>query len=73
MVDDLLAAAWKFGQLFANHICRGLPAAGDKWHMDEVVLTIAGVKHWLWRAVDQNGIVLDIEVAPFGWTGWRQS
>ena len=28
--------------------------------MDEVVLTIAGVKHWLWRAVDQTGTVLDI-------------
>jgi len=28
--------------------------AGDKWHLDEVVLTIAGVKHWLWRAVDQT-------------------
>ena len=34
--------------------------AGDKLHMDEVVLTIAGKKHWLWRAVDQNGMVLDI-------------
>ena len=33
---------------------------GDKWHFDEVVLTITGVKHWLWRAVDQNGMVLDI-------------
>jgi len=30
--------------------------------LDEVVLTIAGVKHWLWRAVDQNGTVLDILV-----------
>ena len=52
----------KFGQGFANHILRRLPAAGDKWHRDEVVLTIAGVKHWLWRAVDQNGMVLDILV-----------
>ncbi len=31
---------------------------GDKWHLDEVVLAIAGRKHWLWRAVDQ-GFVLD--------------
>ena len=31
-------------------------------HMDEVVLTISGVKHWLWRAVDQTGRVLDILV-----------
>lgn len=75
MVNELLAArgiivshetvrqwALKFGQGFANQIRRRLPAAGDKWHLDEVVLTIAGVKHWLWRAVDQNGIVLDILV-----------
>ena len=75
MVDELLAAcgilvshetvrqwALKFGQGFANQIRRRLPAAGDKWHLDEVVLTIAGVKHWLWRAVDQNGMVLDILV-----------
>jgi putative transposase len=34
----------------------------DKWHLDEVALKIAGQKHWLWRAVDQNGIVLDILV-----------
>jgi putative transposase len=29
------------------------------WHLDEVVVTIAGQKHWLWRAVDQDGYVLD--------------
>jgi len=75
MVDELLAArgiivshetvrqwALKFGQVFANQIRRRLPVAGDKWHLDEVVLTIAGVKHWLWRAVDQDGMVLDILV-----------
>ncbi len=75
MVDELLAArgiivshetvrqrALKFGQAFANQIRRRLPCAGDKWHLDEVVLTSAGVKHWLWRAVDQNGMVLDILV-----------
>src|SRR3954447_20720807 len=32
------------------------------WHLDEVVITIAGQKHWLWRAVDQDGLVLDILV-----------
>jgi len=75
MVDELLAArgiivshetvrqwALKFGQAFANQIRRRLPAAGDKWHMDEVVLTISGVKHWLWRAVDHTGVVIDILV-----------
>lgn len=73
MVDERLAArgilvshetmrqwALKFGQAFANQIGRRLPAAGDTWHMEEVVLTIAGVKHWLWWAVDQTRTVLDI-------------
>ena len=36
--------------------------AGDKWHLDEVAIKIAGKKPWLWRAVDQDGIVLDILV-----------
>jgi putative transposase len=74
-VDEILAArgimvshetvrqwARKFGQDFANQIRRRLPAAGDKWHLDEVVVKIAGVKHWLWRAVDQTGMVLDVLV-----------
>ena len=39
-----------------------LPRCGDKWHLDEVVLSIAGKKHWLWRAVDQEGLVLDVLV-----------
>src|SRR5215469_13270553 len=43
-------------------IRRRLPRIGDKWHLDEVVLKIAGVKHWLWRAVDQTGVVLDVLV-----------
>ena len=45
----------KFGQAFANRIRRRLPRTGDKWHLDEVAITIAGEKHWLWRAVDQTG------------------
>src|SRR5918911_1017493 len=52
----------KFGQAFANQIRRRLPQAGDKWHLDEVAVKIAGVKHWLWRAVDQDGFVLDVLV-----------
>jgi putative transposase len=54
--------ALKFGQDFANQIRRHLPAPGDKWHLDEVVISIGGQKHWLWRAVDQHGAVLDILV-----------
>jgi putative transposase len=75
MVEEMLAArgilvshetvrqwALKFGQSFANEIRRRIPAAGDKWHLDEVVISIAGRKHGLWRAVDQHGVVLDILV-----------
>ena len=39
-----------------------LPAVGEKWHRDEVALTIAGRKPWLWCVVDQTGRVLDIPV-----------
>lgn len=75
MVEEVLAArgilvshevmqqwALKFSQNFAHQIRRRLPVPGDKWHLDEVVISIAGQKHWLWRAVDQHGIVLDILV-----------
>src|SRR5215208_4157819 len=75
MVEDMLAARgivvshetvrqWgrKFGQAFANQIRRRLPRAGDKWHLDEVEVKIAGQKHWLWRAMDQTGMVLDVLV-----------
>jgi putative transposase len=36
--------------------------AGDKWHLDEVALKICSKRHWLWRAVDLHGVVLDILV-----------
>src|SRR5262249_2909548 len=41
---------------------RRRPGRGDKWHLDEVFLTINGERHYLWRAVDQDGNVLDILV-----------
>ena len=31
-------------------------------HLDEVAIRIAGAQHWLWRAVDQSGMVLDVLV-----------
>ena len=52
----------KFGQTFANGLRRRRPKPGDKWHLDEVVLKIKGKLGYLWRAVDQNGVVLDILV-----------
>jgi putative transposase len=52
----------KFGQAYANELRRRRPRPGDKWHLDEVFLTIHGARHYLWRAVDQEGHVLDILV-----------
>ncbi len=52
----------KFGQQFANDLRRKRPRPGDKWHMDEVFIRINGEVHYLWRAVDQYGDVLDILV-----------
>jgi putative transposase len=44
----------KFGQDYANQLKRRRPRPGDKWHLDEVFLTINGQLHYLWRAVDQD-------------------
>jgi transposase-like protein len=52
----------KFGQQYANQLRRRRPRPGDKWHLDEMVLTIKGERHHLWRAVDQAGNILDILV-----------
>ncbi len=51
--------ALKFGPDYARRLRRKRPNRRDIWHLDEVVVTIAGQKHWLWRAVDQDGYVLD--------------
>jgi putative transposase len=52
----------KFGQAYANALRQRHPRPGDKWHLDEVFLTIHGERQYLWRAVDQDGYVLDILV-----------
>ena len=52
----------KFAASFADRLRRRRPRPGDKWHMDEVFIRIQGVQHYLWRAVDQGGVVLDILV-----------
>jgi putative transposase len=56
----------KFGRQFAAGVWRRRARTGDKWHLDEVFLKINGVTYYLWRAVDQNGIVLDILFNPDG-------
>ncbi len=76
MVEDLLATrgvvvshqtarlwAETFGRAFTNEIRRRSSGRlGDKWHLDEAVVSIRGKKHWLWRAVDQDGFVLEVLV-----------
>ncbi|WP_405691534.1 IS6 family transposase [Streptomyces sp. NBC_00057] len=50
----------KFGQAYADGLRRRRPRPGDKWHLDEVFVKISGEQKYLWRAVDQDGNVLDI-------------
>ncbi|MEW2491633.1 IS6 family transposase [Streptomyces sp. NPDC048411] len=52
----------KFGQAYADGLRRRRPRPGDKWHLDEVFIKINGKRQYLWRAVDQDGTVLDILV-----------
>jgi putative transposase len=52
----------KFGEAFAAKLRRRRPKPGDTWHLDEVFLRINGVLRYLWRAVDQHGVVLHILV-----------
>jgi putative transposase len=75
MVEEMLAArvicvtyetvrrrGKKFGKAFSDQLRQRAPARGDKWHLDEVLVSIAGEQHWLWCAVDQNGFLLDVLV-----------
>ncbi|GAA3594113.1 IS6 family transposase [Streptomyces osmaniensis] len=52
----------KFGQAYGHSLRRRRPQPGDKWHLDEVFIKINGVQKYLWRAVDADGMVLDILV-----------
>jgi transposase-like protein len=56
--------AWcrKFGAEFARRLRKRRPKPGDVWHLDEVFIRINGLLYYLWRAVDQHGVVLDILV-----------
>jgi transposase-like protein len=76
-VEDLLAErglqvsnetvrrwALKFGPLIARNLRRGRPRPHDRWHLDEMVVSIAGRRMYMWRAVDSEGEVLDVLVQP---------
>src|ERR1700747_549020 len=74
-VEDLLAErgldisyetvrSWvlKFGPVIARRLQRRRPRPSDRWHLDEMVVRIAGKRMYLWRAVDHEGEVLDMLV-----------
>ena len=74
-VEDLLAGRgldisyetvrrWflKFGAPIARNLRHMRPTPSDYWHLDEMVIVIRGRRHWLWRAVDNEGEVLDFLV-----------
>jgi putative transposase len=52
----------KFGLVIARRLRRCRPRPSDRWHLDEVVVRIAGKRMYLWRAVDHEGEVLDMLV-----------
>ena len=52
----------KFGHAYAGRIRRNRPRPSDRWHLDEVFVRIRGKIHYLWRAVDDEGEVLDVIV-----------
>ena len=52
----------KFGPLFANNLRKSRPAPSARWHLDEMVVRIRGERLYLWRAVDDEGEVLDMPV-----------
>ena len=78
-VEDLLAErgitvsyeairswCWKFGPAYARTLRRREGRLGDIWHVDELFIMIRDERHYLWRAVDQDGDVLDILVTRHG-------
>src|SRR5262249_55218390 len=54
----------KFGIEYARTLRRRQGRLGDTWHLDELFVTIQGQRQYLWRAVDQDGNVIDILVQP---------
>ena len=53
----------RFGSQFASQIKKrragGMQSSNWKWHLDEVFVKINGERHYLWRAVDHEGEVLE--------------
>lgn len=53
-----------FGAAYARRFRRWAGPAGDTWHLDELFVTIRDQRQYLWRAVDQDGEVIDILLQP---------
>ena len=68
VVSHETVRSWRdrFGPQYAAGLRRRRPQAGDKWHLDEVFIKVNGVRQYPWRAVDQDGTVLDILVQTRG-------
>ena len=54
----------RFGPEYARRLRRRQGRLGDMWYLDELFVTIHGRQQYLWRAVDQDGDVIDILVQP---------
>jgi putative transposase len=52
----------KFGPVFARELRRRRPRPTSRWHLDEMAVIVSGRQFWLWRAVDDEGEVLDLLV-----------
>src|SRR5215204_2571844 len=50
----------KFGPMIARRLRQCRPRPSDRWHLDEMVVRIAGKRMYLWRAVDHEGEILDV-------------
>jgi putative transposase len=58
-IEDLRSWGIKFGAVYARRLKRKHRGYGDTFYIDEVFVKINGEQHYLWRAVDQDGEVVD--------------
>jgi transposase-like protein len=61
----------KFGPAIARRLRQRRPRPSDRWHLDEMVVRIAGERMYLWRAVDHEGEILDMLVQRRRDSRWR--
>src|SRR5690348_5159252 len=60
--ETVRSCVLKFGLVIARQLRQRRPRSSDRWHLDEMVVRIAGKRMYLWRAVDHEGEVLDMLV-----------